>query len=58
MNGIDLETFKSTVNWFADIALRFWNVLHGMPGIWFTIWLGGHFVFPWLKRLVRALRGV
>lgn len=49
----DLQTL---IDWIANAALNAFNAMKA-AGIYFYVWIGVAFIFPNLKRLLRALRG-
>lgn len=52
-----MDDIKAIIDWAINTNLQIFNVLKGL-GSYFYVWIAVAFVYPWFKRLVRALRGV
>lgn len=47
---------QAIIDWVGNTLLNVFNAMRS-AGIYFYVWIAAFFVFPWFKRLIRALRG-
>lgn len=51
-----MSDVQAILDWVTNTLLNVFNVLK-TAGVYFYVWLAVAFVFPWSKKLIRALRG-
>lgn len=51
-----MADLKALIDWFVNTALQLFNTMK-QAGIYFYVWVSVLFVFPWFRRLLRALKG-
>lgn len=51
-----MSDVQQIIDWIANAGVNLFNVLKQL-GVYFYAWLAVIFVFPNLKRLIRALKG-